>query len=107
MSDALTTIWNILTEDINSLQDKLEVEITRTDRAESTDGIPASTLADAPLAATGGVAAGTSFVTVRWISDGRKTGQQEGAGNGTGVLCVYSASGDEWLVIGDYAVVTI
>jgi len=105
MSDALTQVWNILTEDINNLREKMEVEITRTDRAESTDGIPASDLADAPLAATGGVADGTSFVTLRWISDGRKSG--EGAAAGTGVLAVYNSAGDEWQDISqDYAAVT-
>lgn len=104
MSDIVEFIYSELKSQLNALE--RGVERTRlVERAEVADSIPAYTLANAPLAANGGLGNGTSYVTIVWISNGRKSG--EGAGLGTGVLAVYQASSNQWLRLTDYtAVVT-
>lgn len=75
------------------------------ERAEFTDSIPAYTFANLPLAATGGLGDGTSYITLAWCSNGRKPG--EGVGAGTGVLAFYKTSANQWFNIHDYAAVSI
>lgn len=77
----------------------------RVERAEIADSIPAYLLADAPLATDGGLGDGTSYITLAWISNGRKSG--ETAGNGTGILAYYNSSTDSWFGIRSEVAVTV
>lgn len=76
----------------------------RVERAEIADSIPAYLLADAPLAADGGLGDGNSYITLAWISNGRKSG--EGAGLGTGILAFYNTSTNSWFGVRSEVAVT-
>lgn len=104
MSDMIEFVWSELNRQIEDLRRTSEAA-KRIERAEIADNIPAYTLATAPLAADGGLGDGVSYVTLAWISNGRKSG--EGAGLGTGVLAVYQASSNTWLRINDYTAVVV
>lgn len=85
---------------------RMQVDRTkRIERAEIADSIPAYLLADAPLNADGGLGDGSSYITLAWISNGRRPG--EGAGLGTGVLCFHQASTDTWIRLDTYTAVTV
>ena len=77
---------------IARLSDKTEV-------SGQTWTFPTSTLANAPLAADG-----LTAYAVRFISDGRKSG--ETAGNGTGVPAYYNPATNTWLAFRTDTVVT-
>lgn len=88
----------------------LEVQTNRNkrvERAEMADSIPAYLLADAPLAAEGGLGDGSAggYITLAWISNGRKSG--EGAGNGTGILAYYNNSTNSWFGVRSEVAVTV
>lgn len=104
MSDMVELVYRELKEQLNTVQTQLDRN-RRVERAEQADSIPASTLALAPLAASGGLGTGVSYITLRWISNGRRPTQ--GAGLGTGVLAFYESSSDTWRNIHDYAAVTV
>ena len=105
MSSAMMElIWGELKAEIRELRGEI-IRTGRIERAEIADSIPASTLADAPNNADGGLGDGVTYITQRWISNGRKSG--EGAGVGTGVLAVFRASTNEWLRTTDYSVVVV
>lgn len=93
-------VWQALQAEIAALKQEQARFRSQAERAETAGGVPASTLASAPLAATGGLSNGTSYADLLWIADGRKSG--EGAGAGTGVLAVYSAALDQWLNVDGY-----
>lgn len=93
-------IWRALRQDVERVQRRVDRLSVKTQRSETAGGVPASTLANAPRAADGGMSDGTNYIDLLWISDGRKPG--EDANVGTGVLAVYSATTDSWLRIGDY-----
>ena len=97
-------VWKELKDELNTIRSQVRVA-QQTERALFTDSIPAYILANAPLAAQGGLGNGSSYVTVIWISNGRKSG--EGAGVGTGVLAVYQSSTDQWLRLTDYTAVVV
>lgn len=105
MVDISEMIWNALKDEIAALKTGVNDIAVRYEQAESSENVPASTLAAAPLAADGGLANGVSFATLRWISNGRKPG--EGALAGTGVLAVYQLSTDTWIEINGYAAVQV
>lgn len=98
-------IYSELKGEINSLQTQVDRN-KRVERAEMADSIPAYTLAAAPLAADGGLGDGSNggYITLAWISNGRRPG--EGAGLGTGVLAFYQASSNTWIRIDTYTAVT-
>lgn len=102
MTDIVDVIWNELQRQIADVKATAIKESIKTERAEYTDGIPAFTFANLP---TSGLANGTSYVTVVWCSNARKTG--EGASAGTGVLAIYNPAGGNWLRVGDYTALTI
>lgn len=102
--DIVELVWQELQKQIDSTRTRIQDVSVRYERAEVAENVPASTLADAPLAVSGGLADGVHFATLRWISNGRKPG--EGAGAGTGVLCVYDPVGDQWIEINGYGAVT-
>lgn len=96
-------VWDDLRKQVQTVSKKADSNSRKGERAEIADSIPAYPLASAPLAAQGGLGDGASYVTLAWISNGRKAG--EGAGLGTGVLAVYQSSTDQWLRLTDYTVV--
>ncbi len=102
--DIIDLVWNALQNEIAELRVDLNNLAVRYERAEYSENVTASTLAAAPLAADGSVADGVNFITLRWINNGRKPG--EGAGAGTGILCFYNASVDQWWTVSGNAQVT-
>lgn len=98
-------VWRVLRDEIDALQDEANRTALYTERAELSENIPGSALADVPLAADGGLGNNTTVLTLRWISDGRKPG--EGAGAGTGVLAYYDSGGDQWISVFDQSAVTV
>lgn len=97
-------VYRELRDQLNILRAQVD-RTKRIERAEISDSIPAYTLANAPLNADGGLGDGTSYITLAWISNGRRTG--EGVGAGTGVLCFHQASTDTWIRLDTYTAVTI
>jgi hypothetical protein len=93
MSEMVELVYRELKDELATLRVQVE-KAQRVERAEIADSIPAYELADAPLAAQGGLGDGVSYITLAWISDGRKSG--EGAGAGTGILAFYDSSSDTW-----------
>lgn len=105
MTDILDAVWDKLQAEIAAVRQEAREASVRTERAEFTDGIPAYAFADLPTVGLADGSAG-SYITILWVSDGRKSG--ESAGNGTGVLAIYDAASGDWLRVGaDYDVVTI
>lgn len=96
-------VWGELNKQIRDVRGQV-TRVQRVERAEIADSIPAYELADAPLAADGGLGDGTTYITLAWISNGRKSG--EGAGNGTGILAFYNASTDSWFGVRSEVAVT-
>lgn len=102
-SDMLDAVWQTLKADIAAVQAQVNKQTVKTERAEFSDGIPAYTFVNLP---TTGLADGSTYVTLAWVSNGRKSG--EGVGAGTGVLAIWQQSSANWRRVGeDYAVVTI
>lgn len=99
-------MWDKLQSQIKDVNQKTD-QSTRQERAEVADGIPAYTLATAPLAAQGGLGNGATggYITVAWISDGRKSG--EGVGTGTGILAFYNTTTDSWFGVRSELAVTV
>lgn len=96
-------IWQDLQKQINALDVRIRETTQKTARSETSGGVQAFTYADAPRAADGGMSDGTSYIDLVWISDGRSAA--EGAGLGTGQLCYYKASVDDYYTVrGDVAV---
>lgn len=106
MSDIVEYVYADLKAQINALETQVDRN-KRVERAEIADSIPAYTLANAPLAADGGLGDGSDggYITLAWISNGRRAG--EGAGAGSGVLAAYQSSTNQWLRLTDYSVVVV
>jgi hypothetical protein len=92
-------VYKELRQELSAVNQRVDALTNRTERAEYTDGIVAFAHADLPT----NPADGTAYITLVWVSDGRKSG--EGAGAGTGVLAVYSNG--NWLRTSDYATVSV
>lgn len=103
-SEIVELVYADLKGQLNQVQTQVD-RTKRVERAEMADSLPAYNLADAPLAADGGLGDGTSYVTLAWISNGRKSG--EGVGAGTGVLAVFAAGSNQWLRLTDYTAVAV
>ena len=88
--DVAQLMWDALQRQINDITRRVNEIQVRYERAELAGGVDAVTLANAPLAATGGVKAGSLL----FITNARKVG--EGGGAGTGTLCYYNTSTDSW-----------
>lgn len=106
MSEMVELVYRELRNELNTIKTQVE-RAQRVERAEIADSIPAYNLADAPLAADGGLGDGTAggYITLAWISNGRKSG--EGAGAGTGILAYYNASTDSWFGVRSEVAVTV
>lgn len=105
MSQLLEAIYTELKQDIASLRQQIADTRLKTVRAETAGGVRAFTYADAPRAAQGGMSDGSQYIDLIWISNGRKSG--EAAGAGTGQLCYYDQSIDDYRRVRDDTVVTI
>lgn len=104
MSEMVEFVYGELKNELNALQTEVD-KTKRVERAEIADSIPAYLLADAPLAADGGLGDGVSYITLAWISNGRKSG--EGAGLGTGILAYYNSSTNSWFGVRSEVAVTV
>lgn len=102
-SEMVELVYRELKADITTLQK--QVNAVKPERAEIADSIPAYLLADAPLAVDGGLGDGSSYITLAWISNGRRPG--EGVGAGTGVLCFHESSTNTWIRLDTYTAVTV
>lgn len=97
-------VYGELKSGLNALQKQVD-KTEQVERAEIADSIPAYTLANAPNNSDGGLGTGVSYITLAWISNGRKSG--EGVGAGTGVLAVFQSSSNQWLRLTDYSAVVV
>lgn len=103
MSDLTEFVWNTLQGELNDLKKRVQ-RAQQTEAALFTDSIPAYTVANLPTLANGGLGNGTSYVTLAFASNGRKSG--EGAAAGTGQLVYYNAVTDQWLRVRDDSLIT-
>lgn len=106
MSDMLELVWAELAEEMNALKTQA-VKNSRVERAEIADSIPAYLLVNAPLAVDSGLGDGTAggYITLAWISNGRKSG--EGVGAGTGILAYYNSPTNSWFGVRSEVAVTV
>jgi len=106
MSDMAELVYSELKKDLAALQRQV-TDNSRVERAEIADSIPAYTLTNAPLAVDGGLGDGTNggYITLAWISNGRKSG--ETAGNGTGALCFYNTATNSWFGVRSEVAITV
>jgi hypothetical protein len=106
MSDMVEYVYRELKQQLGTLEAQTDRN-RRVERAEIADSIPAYLLADAPLAADGGLGTGAAggYITLAWISNGRKSG--EGAGTGTGILAYYNSSTNSWFGVRSEVAVTV
>jgi len=102
MSDIVELVYIRLKKRIDRLEHGQDALHTTTEQAGFTDGVPAYTFANLP---TNGLANGTTYVTVAFCSNGRKSG--EGVGAGTGQLVYYNAPTTQWLRVRDDSVITV
>lgn len=86
--------------DIANNRENIRILTERTEHSGETDGFRQYLFADLPFATDGMTEVRFAFVT-----NGRDVG--EGAGMGTGVLCVYKPALDEWRVVGTNVAVTV
>jgi hypothetical protein len=104
-SDMVELIYGDLKAEIATLQK--QASAAKPERAEIADSVPAYNLADAPLAVDGGLGDGTAggYITLAWISNGRKSG--EGAAAGTGILAFYDSVSNTWKGVRSEVAVTV
>jgi hypothetical protein len=103
---AMQLMFGEMQKQIAAIELRTQIITQRSERSETAGGVVSYTFANRPRASTGGMSNGVAYVDVAWISNGRKP--SEGAGLGTGVLCVYAPlPTDDWLRIGDYSTVQI
>lgn len=92
-------VWQELRQELNTLKTQVQ-NVERIERALVSDSIPAYTVDTLPTAANGGLGNNSSYTTILWASNGRKSG--EGVGAGTGVMVAWQASLGQWLRLTDY-----
>lgn len=102
MSELVELIWKELKKEIRGNQQAITQISNSSEQSQYVDGIPAYTFANLP---TNGLANGTSYVTMAFVSNGRKAA--EGAGLGTGQLCYWNAPTSQWLRVRDDSVITV
>lgn len=103
MESIIDQVWDELKSDIARLKSDVAALHNTTEQAGYSDGIPAYAFANLPASGLGN---GTGYITLAWVTNGRKAG--ESAGNGTGVLAIYNNATSTWKRVGeDYNDVTI
>lgn len=104
MANSLTElVWKELRDELNALKQQVQVA-QQTERALFSDSVPAYTVANLPTLANGGLGNGSSYVTLAFASNGRKSG--EGSSAGTGQLVYYNAPTGQWLRVRDDSLIT-
>jgi len=103
MSSMIEYVYGELRKELGDTQRQVKIA-QQTERALFSDSVPAYTVANLPTLANGGLGNGTSYVTLAFASNGRKSA--EGAGLGTGQLVYYNAPTDQWLRVRDDSVIT-
>lgn len=98
-------VYRALKSDMQTQAKQLQQITLSTQRSETAGGAKAFTYALAPRAAQGGMSDGSQNIDILWISNGRKSG--EAAGAGTGQLCYYDASIDDYRCVRDDSIVTV
>lgn len=93
-------VWKQLQADLDRVRRGVASITTLSERSETTGGIEADILANAPLSADGATSGDLMFIT-----NGRKAG--EGAGVGTGVPAYFNPGTNTWKRFEDNADVTI
>lgn len=96
----LNMIWDDLQTQIADINSRLDTLTAITERAETCSGVPAYTLAAAPLSASGAKRGDMVFIT-----NGRKTG--EGAGTGTGLVAYYNPGTNSYYRFADDTAVVV
>lgn len=94
MSDVLDLMWGELQDEISRQKAEAEVVLARSERAETSGGMPRILFADLPYAADG-----ASSGDMRFVTNGRKTA--EGPGMGTGCPCYFNGADDKWKRLSD------
>jgi hypothetical protein len=101
-----TSILDLVWDEMQAIAKKSDANIAKlhgiTEQSGFTDGIPAATFATLP---TTGLGNNTSYATVWFCSNGRKSG--EGVGTGTGVPVYWNTATSQWLKFSDDSVVTV
>jgi hypothetical protein len=98
-------IFQDLQQQVNALSVRITESTQKGARAETGGGVQSFTYATAPRAAQGGMSDGSAYIDLVWISNGRSAA--EGAGLGTGQLCYYKASVDDYYTVRGDTLVTI
>lgn len=93
-NDLIELVWNSLQADLDKVRKQVTLSMTRFERSETTGGVIAGKLSDAPKAVDGANSGDLMFLT-----NVRKVG--EGAGSGTGTICYYNPGTDSWFRVGD------
>lgn len=101
-SDIIDEMWDEMQAIKKQSQTGLAQVHTTTEQAQFVDGIPAATKANLPST---GLANGTTYATVWFCSNGRKSG--EGVGSGTGVPVYWNAATSKWFKFSDDTEVTV
>jgi hypothetical protein len=83
-------IWADLNDQLVGIKHNVRFVELVSERSETTNGHPSSTLAAAPLRANGAKNGDERFIT-----NGCKVGETAGAG--TGVLCYYDNTSNQWI----------
>lgn len=102
MQDIVDLIYDSLQREIRSIREDVNRLTTTTEQAQYVDGIPCYTFASLPATGLGN---GSTYLTIAFCSNGRKSG--EGVGAGTGVLVYWNNPSSQWLKFNDDTAVTI
>lgn len=101
-----TTILDLVWDEMQAIAKKSDAGIAQlhgtTEQAGFSDGIPAAPFASLP---TLGLGNNTSYATVWFCSNGRKSG--EGVSAGTGVPVYWNTATSQWLKFSTDTVVTV
>jgi hypothetical protein len=96
----LGLMWDQLQREIQELQDTDRQLYARTERSETTSGVPSYAFASTPKLVNGAKNGDMVFIT-----NARKTG--EGAGLGTGLVAYYNSATDSYYRFADDTAVVI
>lgn len=101
-TDLIDMVYTRLKKDVDTVRRRQKQTAQKSEGALFTDGLVAFAYADLP---TDGLGDNVSYITIVFVSDGRKSG--EGAGAGTGVVAYYDVASGNWLNIADYSQVLV
>lgn len=102
MSDILDMVYDSLKKEIAANKKATVKLITTTEQSQYVDGIPAATKVNLP---TDGLANGSTYASIWFCSNGRKSG--EGIGAGTGVPVYWNNATGKWFTFSTDTEVTV